>query len=501
MPADEKVWVGVDLGTQSVKVVAVSATGETLCRHTHPLTSSRDGRQHEQSPQEWLDATTQCLRQVTQALPSGVTIAGISSCATSGTIAVANRETGLLRPTAVMYDDTRGHEFTATAQHVGEATWARLGYTLQDSWALPAMLWWNSIEPLAKNEVFVTQADVINWFLAGTATASDSSHTLKAGFDLDNLRWPLDVLRSLELPAHALNDVVTPGTRIGVVGVEAARNTGLPEGTPIVAGMTDGSAAQIAAGAVAPGRWNSVLGTTLVLKGSSLTRQIDSTGAIYCHLGPFGSGWWPGGASNTGTRALNDLLAGQSLDGFHLSPEIIKDTPVRYPLTGVGERFPFVDNEARGFVVEDSGDVSSDDPQHLFASVALGVALVERLAFDVVSAAGYDVNGPISLTGGASQNQEWNQLRSTVMHRECVVPHNTDGAVGMAILARAGTESSGTKDFASIVESMLTANATITPDPTLGQLIDKKYAILLQQLHRRGWIDAHTTDYVQEKLR
>ena len=50
--------------------------------------------------------------------------------------------------------------------------------------------------------------------------------------------------------------------------------TGIPAGTPIIAGMTDGCAAQIGAGALEVGSWNSVLGTTLVLKG--VTSRTDS---------------------------------------------------------------------------------------------------------------------------------------------------------------------------------------------------------------------------------
>lgn len=496
-----RTWLGIDLGTQSVKVVAVSETGDILARHTQPLASNRDGRLHEQSPDEWIEATTKCLREVTYALGTEAQVAGLSTCATSGTIAIANSVSGSVRPTAVMYDDTRGHNFTQRVNEAGHNTWSRLGYTMQESWALPAMLWWNSMDPLTAGEVFVTQADVIHWFLGGPGLPSDSSHTLKAGFDLDTLDWPIDVLSAVGLDRQLLNDVVTPGSVIGSVTSAASRQTGLPEGTPIIAGMTDGSAAQIAAGAVSSGRWNSVLGTTLVLKGSSPTRHPDPSGSIYCHLGPFGSGWWPGGASNTGTLALNDLLPPADLASLHFTPEIIRDTPVSYPLTGVGERFPFVHSDATGFTVDDSGLDPGADPTQLFASVALGVALVERLAFDVVSQAGYVVDGPISLTGGGSTNAQWNQLRSTVMQRTCQVPRNTDGALGMAILARAGIETNNAKGFGDIVSSMVTADSTLTPEGDLKSVVDNKYAIFIDQLQARGWIDPTLAHYAKDHTR
>jgi sugar (pentulose or hexulose) kinase len=497
MSGNQKAWVGIDLGTQSVKVVAVTSEGEVLSHHAHPLTSTRDGDVHEQSPDEWIRATTQCLQMVTAELSPHFTVAGLSTCATSGTITVANRLTRNLRKVAVMYDDTRARDFTPQAQAAGQETWSRLGYTLQDSWALPAMAWWNSVDHLTDQDVFVTQADVIHWYLAGSPVASDSSHTLKAGFDLDQLVWPNAVFDSLGIPRSALNNVVTPGTVIGTVGELAAQETGLAQGTPIIAGMTDGSAAQIAAGAVEAGRWNSVLGTTLVLKGASTHRHFDSTEALYCHLAPFGSGWWPGGASNTGTRALNDLLPDQPLDSFRLTPSLIAATPVRYPLVGVGERFPFVHSEATEFIVEEPGEDWGDTALHIFASITLGVALVERLALDVVSSAGYLVDGPVSLTGGASANREWNQLRATVLNRTCEVPRNTDSAFGMAILARAGEEARVPVDFAHIVSSMVTPEVTFTPDSGLRKVVDQKYATLLDQLQARRWISPELAQFAK----
>ncbi len=67
--------------------------------------------------------------------------------------------------------------------------------------------------------------------------------------------------------------------------------------------MTDGCAGQIATGAVEPGQFVGVLGTTYVLKGVTRELVTDPAGALYSHRHP--DGWWlPGGASNTGGEAL-----------------------------------------------------------------------------------------------------------------------------------------------------------------------------------------------------
>ncbi|MGA8619025.1 MAG: FGGY family carbohydrate kinase [Candidatus Sulfotelmatobacter sp.] len=140
------------------------------------------------------------------------------------------------------------------------------------------------------------QADFITFRLAGHDVGSDSSNSLKTGYDLIRYTWP-HVLQTLGVPEHVMPAVVRPGTQIGEVCREAGALTGIAAGTPIIAGMTDGCAAQIAAGALGIGSWNSVLGTTLALKGVTSELIRDPAGVIYSHRSPDGN-WLPGGASS-----------------------------------------------------------------------------------------------------------------------------------------------------------------------------------------------------------
>ncbi|MFB9840722.1 carbohydrate kinase, partial [Actinoallomurus acaciae] len=89
----------------------------------------------------------------------------------------------------------------------------------------------------------------------------------------------------------------------------AAEVTGIRAGTPIVAGMTDGCAAQLGAGRLTPGSWNSVLGTTLLLKGVTREPLRDPYGVVYSHRAP-DDVWLPGGASSTGAGAISRDVPG-----------------------------------------------------------------------------------------------------------------------------------------------------------------------------------------------
>ena len=65
----DAVWVGVDLGTQSVRTVAVGSTGTVLSAAARPLTSSRDGNRHEQDPHEWWAKAADALARWSAACP------------------------------------------------------------------------------------------------------------------------------------------------------------------------------------------------------------------------------------------------------------------------------------------------------------------------------------------------------------------------------------------------------------------------------------------------
>ena len=193
------------------------------------------------------------------------------------------------------------------------------------------------------------------------------------------------MLDALEVPAAMLPDVVAPGQQLGQVGAEAARATGLAQGTAVMAGMTDGCAAQIGAGALAPGSWNSVLGTTLVLKG--VTRELvrDPDGVLYSHRSPDGD-WLPGGASSVGGAVLAERFSDRDLGELdRRAQEHEPATIVAYPLVSRGERFPFHAPAAEGFELGRPRDEADG-----YAALLQGVAFVERLCFDHIDRLGAD---------------------------------------------------------------------------------------------------------------
>ncbi len=460
----EPAWIGVDLGTQSVRSVLVDATGAVQAHASRPLTSHRDGIRHEQDPRDWLAAVDATLAEV-----STPDVQGIAICSTSGTVLLTD-DGGTPTTTALMYDDVRAGAYLERIVASDPTRWAT---SMQPTWALPKILWLLDQHPEARK--ITHSADVVAAHLIGRPVATDTSHALKTGYDLVADRWPFEAIQSLNVRPEIFPEVVLPGTELGRVSEAKAQVTGVPAGTPIFGGMTDGCAAQIAAGALVPGAWNSVLGTTLVLKGVSKDLLDDPTGAVYSHRHPDG-GWLPGGASNTGAGALTKMLPDADLDALDQAAR--KLGPINaavYPIAGTGERFPFVAPTAERFQL---GELPDD--LHTYAAVLQGVAFIEKLAFEHLESLGAEPVRSVSLTGGAVRSGYWNQLRADVLGVPVELPASADPGYGMAVLAA----SAGTS-LADTAARMVRIDRILEPRPQ--DSLTTLYGEFVAELDRRGY--------------
>lgn len=485
---EERIWLGIDLGTQSVRAVAVSESGQVLGQGSHTITSRRYGSRHEQAPEEWWRAVVLACRAALADLPAS-SVRGVAVDGTSGTVLLVDRS-GKPLTAGLMYDDVRATEEARYANAVGANLWASLGYRMQPSWALPKLLWLLRQHPdLVPRARLAHQADFINQRLAGHQVASDSSNALKTGYDLLNEAWPQEILDALGAPREIMPSVVRSGTLLGTVCREAAAIVGIPEGTQIVAGMTDGCAAQIAAGALSVGSWNSVLGTTLVLKGVTSELIRDPAGIVYSHRSPDGN-WLPGGASSTGAAALAKQFPERDLD--RLSAQAAEREPasvIVYPLVSRGERFPFTAPDAEGFVLGDPCDEID-----LYAALLQGVAFIERLCFDYLDMLGVPSDGELSLTGGAARSRYWCQLRADILGRPVCLPENAESALGMAVLA-----ASVQCHLHDVAKRMVRIREVIDPRPDRIPRFHEPYLRLVEELARRGWLQSTVTEHAMRR--
>lgn len=473
---------GIDLATAHVRVVVADGRGVTIGSAERPLAvpDRPVPGQAEQDAASWWPATSSALREVTASLgPDAGEIVAVAPTATSGTVVLVGRDRCPVGP-ALLYSDQRASAAAERANAAGRPRWRACGLRIAPSFALAKLGWLAGQGSLAAAARAWSGADLIVARLTGRDPVTDWSHALKTGYDLVRREWPAEVLDALRIPASLLPPVAAPGSPAGTVSGAAARETGLPPGCEVRLGMTDGCTSQIACGAVTPGTFVSVLGTTLVVKGASPSLVHDPAGVVYSHRHPDGL-WLPGGASNTGGEGLG--LSGARAGLRRLDSAAAGRGPasvVTYPLARAGERFPFYAPSAAGFTLG-----APRDDVDAFRARLEGVAFIERLAYDHLAALGIPFAGPVSVAGGATASDAWNRIRATVLGRQLRVPRHPESAFGAAVIAAVGTVHG---DLTSAAAAMVRYRDAVEPDNNETAALRDSYLRLVDELSARGWV-------------
>lgn len=475
--------IGIDMATASVRAVAADAAGTVHGSAGKPLpqpTSPRPGWS-EQDAGAWWPAVAAALLDLTGQLgPRSRGVAALSVSATSATVVALGADGAPLGP-ALTYADQRATAEAAAAQAAAPEIWSALGLTMAPSFGLPKWAWMlNHPEAGYRRPARLGHAgDVVVAALTGEPAPTDWSHALKSGYDPLHRRWVAEAMDALGIAGSLLPEVLAPGARAGQLSPGAARQTGLPAGCEIRLGMTDSCAAQLAADAADPGRFVSVLGSTLVLKGATRQLPSDPQGAVYSHLHP--GGWWlPGGASSTGGRALTAGFPGADMMRMdRLAAERGPAQAVIYPLLGRGERFPFSAPGAEGFTL----GTPADEAERYRATME-GVAFVERLGYDRLRALGAEPTGALSTTGGGSSSAVWNTIRATVLNTALQAKPGAGTALGACILAAAGTLH---PDLQSATAAMSSKGEFFSPLENEIDALESGYRRFLKEVENQGW--------------
>ena len=491
MSADP-VFLGLDLGTGGVRVVAATSNGEVLATADKSFDRRSEQVQeawHEQDAESWWRAVSAAIRdaigQIRQSHVGAKRIKAIAVDGTSGTLVCVDRHGRCLRP-PIMYNDGRADREAVELTERAGPFCAKLGYRIAASYAAAKIRWIQRHEPACFKSTrwFLHQADFVSNRLTGAFGATDYSNALKTCYDLVEERWPawIDHFDGIR---QRLPEVVAPGTDLGKIDANIAKCLELPDHVKVVSGATDGMAAFVASGVTDIGDDNTTLGTTLVFKRLSDRLANDPRGPLYSHKMPDGR-WLPGGASNTGGEWIARDFAHEdlaTLDGT-ARPKL-PSNHLAYPLARTGERFPFSRPDAEGFC-----EPRTTDRGVIYAAKLQGVALVERLSYEMLDKATGLAGRNIYATGAASRSDVWLQLRADVTQRTIHRPTHPSSAFGSAILAASATNFS---DLWSAMHGMVRIARSFQPDASLAHIYDEKYDAFTDMLRQRGYLDGKTS--------
>lgn len=478
-------FLGIDVGTQGARIALLDADGTLVVQNERTFILN-DSSREEQSPELWWESCMLLLRDLVQQVKGEYSLESIQAIgvtSTSGTVIPLDINNSPLH-NAIMYSDKR------SAKQAVKCTEAAVrhhnkGFTaFNSSTGLAKMVWFAETYPESLKYLhhWAHAADYITGKLSNCWAVTDYTNAFKSGYDLSNLEWPFYIYSKLQVKRSWLPKVVPSGTVIGKIDPVLAGQLGLPLHISVTAGITDGCASQIASGAVEPGKWNTTIGTTMVIKGVTRSEIPDPEGRLYSHRHPEGY-WMPGGASNTGADWITNEF-GLDLDRLNKAAEkLIPTNFISYPLRQKGERFPMIAPDATGFEPEGLSNTEK------FTANMEGVAYLERYAFELISQLSGESISAIYTAGGGSNSNIWLTIRSNVLNLPIYKMKYVSGAVGAAILAASNT---WFKSLTDAVKAMTVIDQQIYPQAALAKKYEENYQEFLSVMVEKGFIKEKT---------
>jgi xylulokinase len=467
--------LGIDMGTGSSKGVLARPDGTVVATasRAHAMALPRPGWAEMDAEADWWDDVAAIARELVDAAAGG-TIAGVCVSGLGPCLLVCDEDGRPLRPGILYGVDMRATaEIAELTERFGdEAIMRRCGKELSTQAVGPKMLWLQRNEPdvwAATRRWYSAHSFVVGRLTGEYVLDHHTASQCDPLYDLQAADWAADwaeaVAPGLELPRLAWS-----GEVVGAVHAEASAATGLPAGTPVMAGTVDAWAEAFSAGVRAPGDLMLMYGSTLFF--------IQALAAPSAHRGLWGTaGVEPGSSSLAAGMATSGSLTAwlQELTGGAPFAQLVEEAAHTPPGADgllvlpyfAGERTPIFDPKARGVI---AGLTLRHHRGHLFRAVYEGIAFGIRQILEFLDDA---VGAPtrIVAVGGGTQGGLWTQIVTDVCGREQLLPAQTIGAsYGDALLAAigAGLVAPGT-DWSQI-------DRRVEPDTTHKALYDELYA-------------------------
>ncbi len=359
--------IGIDIGTTSTKSVLVDAQGAVLAQAAHEYaTAYPHPNWAEQNPDDWWQAVCITVRQLfADSAHAPTNVAALSVSSQAPTLVPIDQFGNVLHPALIWMDRRSEPQCDWLREHIGQAAIAAVnGGRIDPFFLAPKLLWYRDQRPeLYRETTAVLQANgYVVHRLTGQCTMDSSHGALTLLFDGRTEHWSDDLLERVGIDPSILPPVLNCADIVGEVTSAGAKATGLAPGTPVIAGMVDGTAAALEAGVVQPGDAVEMTGQTTVLLVCSDRPYLDDALFPLGHALPdrrlvVGAQVASGGSLRWFRDQLGEPERRQAeargVDPFELLSELASTSPpganriVFLPYM-FGERSPIWDTQARG---------------------------------------------------------------------------------------------------------------------------------------------------------
>lgn len=432
--------LGIDMGTGSTKGVLVDASGSVIASKSvaHSVDLPRPGWVEVDAEAMWWQEVRQISSALMAEVPAGSAVAGMCVSGVGPCLVLCDDDLAPLRPAILYGVDTRATaEIAALTEEFGEANILERAGTLLSSQAVgPKIEWVRRHEP----EVFerATGWYGSNSYIAAKLTGEYvlDHHTasqcdpLYATRDFQwNRPWAERVCGHLPLPR-----LVWPGEVVGTLTASASEATGVPAGTPLVAGTVDAYSEAFSVGVRSPGDQMLMYGSTMFLVQVIDEYHSDATLWTTAGVEPKSLAL-AAGTSTAGSLVswLQAITGGPSFDDLTTEAQAVppgSEGLLMLPYLA-GERTPVFDPQARGVV---AGLTLRHGRGHLFRAAYEGISFGIRQILERFDDAHTGLR--TVAVGGGLRSPIWAQALSDITGRTQLVPEQAIGAsYGDALLA------------------------------------------------------------------
>jgi xylulokinase len=479
--------LGIDIGTGGSRALLLGEDGRLIASATAEHAPFRSPRAAwaEQDPEDWWRAAQDAIRAVVA--QSGTAPRAIGAIGLSGQMHGAVLLDGggnVLRPSLIWCDQRTEAECRWLEETVGRSRLLALtSNPALTNFTLTKLLWVRAHEPEIWSRVqhVLLPKDYVRYRLSGeyAIDVADASGTLM--LDVVRRRWSQEMMDAVGIDARLLPAVFESPEICARLSDAGAAATGLPAGTPIVAGAGDQAAGAVGMGITHPGTVSATIGTSGVVFAATDRPFLDPGGRLhtFCHAIP--GRWHVMGvtqAAGLSLRWLRDRL-GLSAEGDRAYEKLIAEAADVAPGSDgvlwapylMGERTPHLDPNVRGALM---GLAASHTRGHIVRAVLEGVAFSLRDSFTIFSELALPVE-KVRLGGGGARSPLWRQIQADVYGQAVETVVTEEGAgYGAALLAGVGAGVWRSVDEAC--DAVVRGAQVTQPDPQAARAMTERYA-------------------------
>ncbi|MDX4948652.1 xylulokinase [Proteus mirabilis] len=425
-------YLGLDLGTSSVKAIIMNEQGDVVASHSIPLTLSRPHPQwSEQDPQAWWQATDEAIKQLSRAQP----MEQIQAIGLSGQMhgaVLLDAQQNILRP-AILWNDGRSVKQCLRLAKQYPQFKEITGNLVMPGFTAPKLQW------VAENEAEIfwqiahvlLPKDFLRWKMSGNFASdmSDAAGTL--WLDMQKRDWSDELLAATGLSRCQMPTLFEGNQITGYLLPEIAKKWQMKQ-VPIIAGGGDNAAGAIGVGVYQPGQGMLSLGTSGVyfVVSEKFLQNSDNAVHSFCHALP--QTWHLMSVILSAASCLDWVcqLTGISDVGAmfkEIEQHAHSDSSLLFLPYLSGERTPYNNADAKGVFW---GLTHQHQRADLCRAVLEGVSFALRQGIEVADKAGQHADN-ITLIGGGVRSEYWRQLLADITGK--TLDYRQGGDVGPAL--------------------------------------------------------------------